>query len=124
MEEEWNPIELKNWCSGTISGCLEARVGGKQLQLGTFAPIRDKVFYQGKKMVIHWGLFPVVGKIQPWVIVTDVMLASGYVRRNLLNKEMFHLWECTSYLWMHMNKKKWDKNGENCQRHPLPGYCR
>ena len=30
--------------------------------MGTFAPIKDKVFWQGKKTVIHWGIFPVGGK--------------------------------------------------------------
>ena len=43
MDEEWTPIELKTWASKTISGCPEANVGGNQLQLGNFAPIKDKV---------------------------------------------------------------------------------
>ena len=68
MEEEWNPIELNNWDSNTISGWLNDRVGGRQLQLVTFAPIRDKVLWEGKKTVIHRGLFPVGGKIPPSVI--------------------------------------------------------
>ena len=43
-EEEWKPIELNTWTSKTISGCLEARVEGKQVQIVTLAPIRYKVF--------------------------------------------------------------------------------
>ena len=68
IDEEWTPIELKTWGDRTISGCLKTRVGGEQVQLGTFAPIRDKVFWQVKKMIIHWGLFPVGGRKEPWVI--------------------------------------------------------
>ena len=65
MEEEWTPIELKTWYSKTICGCLEARVGGNNVKLGNFVPIKDKVLWQGKKTVIHWGLFSVGGKIEP-----------------------------------------------------------
>ena len=43
VEEEWTPIVLKTWASKTISVSLEDKVGGKSLQLGTFAPIKDKV---------------------------------------------------------------------------------
>ena len=46
-----------------ISGCLEASFGGNQVQLGKFAPIRDKVFCLGEKTVIHWCLFTVGRKI-------------------------------------------------------------
>ena len=63
------------------------------MQLYTFAPIRDKVFWKVKKTVIHWGLFTVGGRNEPWVIAPDDMLASEYVRRHLLNKERFHLWD-------------------------------
>ena len=44
MEEEWTPIEFKTWDSNTISGCLEAMVGRKQVHLGTFSHIKDKGF--------------------------------------------------------------------------------
>ena len=94
MDEEWTPIKLKTWASKTISGCIEARVWGEQVHLGPFASIRYRVFWEGKKTVIHWGLFPVGGKIEPWVINSDVISASGYVRWHILNKERFHLWYC------------------------------
>ena len=103
MEEEWNIIELKNWDSKTSSRCLESGVGGNQVHLGTFAPNEDKVFYQGKKTVKNWGLFPVGGTFEPLVIAPNVLSASGYVRRNVLNKERFHLLDCTSDLWMQIN---------------------
>ena len=96
---------MKTWDSKTISVCFEARVGGNKVQLGTFASIKDKVFWKGKKNVIHWGIFPVGGKIEPWVIAHDVLLASGYVIRHLLNKERFHLWDCRSDLWLNMNEE-------------------
>ena len=103
IEEEWTPIKLKTWVYNTISGCLEARVGGNQVQMGALVPIKDKVLCQAKKTIIHWDLFTLVGKIKPWLIAPDVLLAPGYVRRNLLNKERFHLWECPKDLWMQMN---------------------
>ena len=86
MEEYWTTIELKTWYSKNTSGFLEARVGGKWVYLGTFAAINDKVFWHGKKTVIHWIFFTVGGNFEPWVIETDVLSVSGYVRRNLLNK--------------------------------------
>ena len=55
---------MKTWVSKTISGCLEAKVVGKQVKLGTFAAIKD-FFLAGKKTVIHWGLFPVGVKVEP-----------------------------------------------------------
>ena len=48
-------IKLKNWASHTVSGRLEAGVGGKQVHLGKYSPIRDRVFWKGKRMVVHWG---------------------------------------------------------------------
>ena len=36
---------LKTWASNTISGILEAKVGWKQVQMGTFGPIKDKSFW-------------------------------------------------------------------------------
>ena len=49
VEEELTPIMLNTWESKTISGSLEDKVGRKQVQLGTFAPIKDEVCCQGKK---------------------------------------------------------------------------
>ena len=43
------------------------------MQLGNFATTSDKVGCQGKKTVIHWGIFPVGETIEPWVIKPDVM---------------------------------------------------
>ena len=81
-----------------ISGYHEAGVGVKQVQLGTFALIIDKVFWKGKKNLLHCGLFPVVRKYEPWVIAPDAMSRLGCVRRNLLNQERFHLREYTEDL--------------------------
>ena len=102
MEEEWTPIELKTWDSNTISGWLYARVGGKQVKMITFAPIKDKSFCQGNKTVIHWGLFPVRETSEPWVIRPDVFLVWGCMIWNLLNKERFHPWDCLADLWIHI----------------------
>ena len=92
VEEDWNRVVLKTWLSKTISSILEAKVGGKQAQLGTFGNIKDKVFWKGKKTVIHWGLLPVGIKFESWVITLDVSSASEYMRRHIMNKEKFHVW--------------------------------
>ena len=70
------------------------------MHMGTFVPIKDKVFCQVNNNVIHWGLFTVGGKYEQWVIAPDVLLVSGYVRRHILNKESFHLWDCPTDLCM------------------------
>ena len=57
VEEEWTPIVLKTWASKNISGRIEAKVGGEKGHLGTFAPIKYKVCWKGKKTVIQWGIF-------------------------------------------------------------------
>ena len=74
--------------------------------MGTIAPIKDKNFWQGKKTVIHWGLFPVGGKFEPWVIDPNILLDSGYVIRHLLNKEIFNMWELPSDPWVYMNEEQ------------------
>ena len=106
MEKNLTPIKLKNWESWTVSGCLEARVGGKYIHLGTPTPIRDRVCWKGKVTVVHWGFLPVGGKCKPWVITPYVMLLSGYVRKRLLSKWIFHLWDCPEDLWMQSNEDK------------------
>ena len=68
------------------------------MQLDTLAPIRDRVFWQGKTTVIYWGIFTAVRNIEPWVIAPDVMSESGYVRRHILNNGRFHLWDCPTDL--------------------------
>ena len=45
MEEKLNPIKIKTWESQTVSGCFYERVGVKQVHLGTYTTIRDRVFW-------------------------------------------------------------------------------
>ena len=78
--------------------------GGGQVHIGTSTHIRDIVYWQEEIVVVHWVVFPVGGKCEPWVIALDVMLPSGYVRRNILIKYIFHLWYLPEDLWMKMNK--------------------
>ena len=92
MEDKLTPIKIKTWASWTVSGCLDARVVGKQVHIETSTHIRDIVYCQEEIIVVHWVVFPVGGKCEPWVIARDVMFPSGYVRRNILNKYIFHLW--------------------------------
>ena len=89
-----------------MSVCLEAEVRGKQVQLGIFALTKDKVFCQGKKTVMQWGLLPMGIKFKPWVISSNILSASGYVRIHLMNKERFHLWDFPADLWMKINKEQ------------------
>ena len=86
MEEKLTPIKIKTWVSRTVSGCLDTRVGGKKVHLVTSTPIRGRVLWQWKITLVHWVVFPVGGKCEPWAVALDVMMPSGYVRRNLLNK--------------------------------------
>ena len=86
MEEKLNPINIKTWASQTNSGCLDTRVGGKNVHLLTSTPIRYRVCWQRNITLVYWGLLPVGGKCEPWVIALDVMSPSGYVRRHLLKK--------------------------------------
>ena len=93
----------KTWASQTVSGWFDTRVGGKQVHIGTYYPIRDIVCLQGKITVVHWVVFPQVVKREPWVIALDVMSPSEYVRRRLFNKDRFHLWDFPEDLWMQIN---------------------
>ena len=85
MEEKLTPNKIHTWASRTVSGWLEARVGGKQVHIGTSASIRDIVWWKGKIIVLYWVLFSVVGEYEPWVIAPYVMSPSGYVRRRLVS---------------------------------------
>ena len=78
----------------------------KQVHLGTLSTIKDKVLCQGKKTVIHWGLLPVGRKSEPWVIATNVLSVSGYVRRHLPKNERFYLRDCPAELLMQMNEEQ------------------
>ena len=85
MEDKLNPIKLKTWASWTVSGFLEARVGVNQVHLVTSDPIRDRLLWKNERTFLHWVLFLVGGKYEPWVIAPYVMLPSGYVRRHLVS---------------------------------------
>ena len=104
MEEKLNPIKIRTWASWTVSGCLESRVGGNQVHLVTYSLISDRVCWYWNKTVVNWGLFPVGWKCEPWVNAPDIIFPSGYVRRRLLNKGIFHLWDCPEDVWMKMNE--------------------
>ena len=98
------PIKIKTWESWTVSGCLDKRVGGKHYYIGTPASIRYIVFCKRNIKVLHWVVLPVGGKCEPWVIALDFILPSGYVRRNILNKERSHSWYFPEDLWMQTNE--------------------
>ena len=79
MEEKLTPIKLKTWASWTVSGCLEARVGLKQVHIVTSSPMRDIVFWKRKRTVVHWVFLSVGGKCETWVIAQYVMSPAVYV---------------------------------------------
>ena len=76
MEDKLTPIKIKTWASRTVSGCLDTRVGGKKVHLVTSISMRDLVCWKWKITLVHWVVFPVGGKCEPWVIALDVMLTS------------------------------------------------
>ena len=49
--------------------------------------------------MVHWGLYLVGRKQEPWIIAPEVMSLTGYVRRMLLFKENVHLWDCMADMW-------------------------
>ena len=79
MEDKFTLMKLNTWASRTVSGCLEARVGGKQYHIWTLSPIRDRVFWQEKRTVLHLVFFLVVGKCETWVIAPYVISPALYV---------------------------------------------
>ena len=59
-------VKLKTTSSRAISGSLEVRAVEAQAHLGNLSPVRDLVCCQGKRTVIHWGIYPVGMGIYPW----------------------------------------------------------
>ena len=69
LKEKLTPIQLKIWVSWNVSGHLEARVGGEHINLVTSAHIRDRVFWPGKRTMVHLVLYPVGGSVNlGWLI--------------------------------------------------------
>ena len=64
MDEKLTPIKIKTWASGTVSGCLDTRVGGKKVHLVTNTHKRDIVCWKWRITEIHWVVFPVGGKCE------------------------------------------------------------
>ena len=74
MEDKLTPIKINTWAYRTVSGCLDTRVGGNQVHIVTYTPIRYRVCRQWKRTIINWLVFPMVGKYEPWAITLYVML--------------------------------------------------
>ena len=51
--------------SRAINGSLEVRVEGNLAELVTLAHIHYRVYWQGNKTVVHWGLYPTVKRREP-----------------------------------------------------------
>ena len=90
--------------SQAINGSLEVRVGGKPAELGTLAPIHDRLCWQGNQIVVYWGLYPFGKGRDPWVIAPDVISSTGYVLRPLMINKKFHMWDYTQGLWGRINQ--------------------
>ena len=60
--EEEMPIRKNKLLSRTTSACLEARVGGKQVQLVNLTSTWYKICSQGNRTVVCWWMYPVGGK--------------------------------------------------------------
>ena len=63
MENTLTPIKIKTWESLKISGCLEARVGGKEVHIGTSNHIRYRVCCQGNRTVVNWDFYQLEGSV-------------------------------------------------------------
>ena len=68
-----------NYTERIVYGCMKVMIGWKQTHISTLSPTWDRVCWQGKKTVFHWGLYSVVNKTKPWVIAQDLMYLLGYV---------------------------------------------
>ena len=77
---------------------------GRQVNLSTSTPTQDILYYKGNRVVVHWELYPVGCKFEPWIISPDVMYHSGYARQHITNKENLPLWDYPEDLWEIMNK--------------------
>ena len=104
MKDKLTPIRLKKWVYLTVSGLLEARVGGNQANVGNSYLMRDIVCCQGNRTVVHWGLYMVGGKCEPRVIKPYVMLPSVYVSWHILNKDILHVWDLPVDMLTQMNE--------------------
>ena len=96
-------MELKAKSSRAINGSLKVRVGIYLEDLVTLSPIQYRVCWNGKRTVIHWGLYSSGKGRDPWVIAPDVMSTTGYVQIPLLIKEKLHLWGYPQGLWGRIN---------------------
>ena len=72
-EIDISSLELEATSSRAIKMSLEVRVGGKVKEIGTITHIHDRVCWKGNLTVVHWVLYPSSKRIEPWVIVSDVI---------------------------------------------------
>ena len=86
-------MELEATASRAINRSWEVRVGMNPAELGTIAPIHDRVYWQVKQTLVHQGLYLLVKGKDPRLRVPDVISSIGYVRRPLLIKEKLHMWD-------------------------------
>ena len=54
--------------------------------------------------MVHWGLYTVVGKKEPWIITPEVMYLTGYVSRRLLFKKKLNSWDLLENLWQQIHE--------------------
>ena len=52
-EEDIGRVVLKTYTSWTLREFFDAKVGGMRAQLGTLALIRDQMYCQGNRTVLH-----------------------------------------------------------------------
>ena len=107
IEEEYvGRLVFKTWSSHTLSACPNAKFRLMAMILGTAAPIRDQVCWQGNRKVLYWRLFTTAGKQDPWVIAPEVVSPTGFMLCRLLFKEKCCLWDYPDDLWQHMNEQQ------------------
>ena len=84
---------LKKCVSRKSCACLDAKVGGMMVRLGTAALIKDQVCFQGKRTLLHCVMYPKGGRKEPWVFSTEDMSPIGFMQHLILVKEKYHWWD-------------------------------
>ena len=69
------------------------RVGVNQSHIANLDTVQDSLCCQGNRNVVHRGVYPVGREGGPREIKPDVMSPTGYVRRTILFRERFNLWD-------------------------------
>ena len=93
---------LRHMTSSSTVSCV--------LLIPLFLPWTDHWYLSYPGGLVHCGTHHIlVPPTCPPCVLLRLLAYSGppgYMRRRLLNKDIFHFWEFPEYLWMQMNKEQ------------------